>query len=178
MATDERERLLQKRLEVLDGVWTELNAKFPAFYKGCTLHPALQREAVESYLNERDAYKLRNRMPPSNRIMLHKVAGIFTAAICKFKPVQLSANPAEYANDNFQNERLALWAGLAICSEPYQPHKEHMLIMLQCELFYQLEKDLLRLFRLRPDSSDAFIEVYHSICIRYMTTAIETAVGE
>jgi len=178
MSTNERAGLLEKRLEVLDGVWVEITGKFPDFYKGCSLHPALQREVVESYLNEREVYKLRNRIPETSKIMLHKVAGIITASICKFKPVQLSADRSEYANDMFQNERFALWTGLSICSEPYRPHKEHMLGMLQCELFYQLEKDLLRLFQLRPDSPEAFVAVYHAICLKYMPTTIETSAGE
>jgi len=174
MPENDRHLLLQKRMDGLRKLWKILSDKQPQFFKGCSLNRVLLREAVENYLNDRDVYKLRHRIEGDNKIMLHKVAGLVAASICKFKPVQIHPDPSQGSHDTFQNERFAFWHGLAICAEPYKPRKEVLDIMLGCEHFYELEKEALALFQRRPDSADAFIVLYRAICMNYLPTTVES----
>jgi hypothetical protein len=179
MPENDRSAILRKRMDGLRKLWKVLSEKQPQYFKGCTLNRILLREAVENYLNDRDVYKLRHRITGANKIMLHKVAGLMAASICKFKPIQIHHDPSQGVDDTFQNERFALWHGLAVCAEPYRPRKEVLDVMLQCELFYELEKEMLGLFQRRPDSADAFVVIFRALCIKYLTTTVESnAEGE
>lgn len=174
MVENVNQDLLSNRMEGLLGVWELLSKRFPEDYKGCHLHPILQREAVENYLNDRAIYMLRHRIEPPSKIMLHKIAGMMAASICKFKPIQLSPNQADWSKDTYQNERFALWHGLAICAEPYvNLTGEVFKVMLEGDLFYELEKSILSLFQRRPDSADSFIVIFQLLCSHFFRLALE-----
>ncbi len=106
--------------------------------------------------------------------MYHKVAGMMAAAICKYRPIQFSEVPKKPRVSLFQNEMLALWCGLAVCSEPYAGvQTEALKAMTGEESFIIWEQEFLNLLHLRPDSAQAFILIFHTLCMKYLPLAVD-----
>jgi len=80
----------------------------------------LIEETVEYYLSDREILKIRYNI--DDRIQLHKIAGLFTNAIVKIKPVVPLPSLESFSKESeiYANEILAIYEGLAICSE-YDP---------------------------------------------------------
>ena len=77
----ERKELVDKRLWSIQEAFDQLKDRFPQTFKDCYLESELLRETVESYLDDRQAYMVRNRMARPKRIMYHKIAGLMAAAV-------------------------------------------------------------------------------------------------
>ena len=84
-ATDERQTLRIKRTQVLVGTWKALVAHNKLDPERLKLSAPLTNEVIEYYLADNSAIKARYKI--SGRIQLHKVAGLMTAAILRFRPI-------------------------------------------------------------------------------------------
>jgi hypothetical protein len=172
------EELLQKRVESLMSIWDELKANFPDDFAGCYLDVELLREVVENYLVDRRAYMERCKIKPPSKIKLHKIAGLLASSVCKFRPVQFVEGTGPHSHV-MQNELLAFWHGIFVCSEPYKPHSGELALSLtKCEFFPHFQQEVLSLFHRRCDSADAFISLFHAICIHYFPLAISNTGGD
>ena len=108
--------------------------------------------------------------------MYHKIAGMMAAAICKYRPVQFCAESETQRANLLQNEVLALWHGLAVCVEPYVPREGDVIKnAVGDELFSTWEKEFLSLLHRHADSAQAFIVIFHTLCLKYFPTAIDPA---
>ena len=78
---------------------------------------SLLEETVEYYLSDRDILKIRYNI--DDRIQLHKVAGLLANAIVRIKPIVPRPSLESFSQDSeiYANEILAVYEGLAICSE-------------------------------------------------------------
>lgn len=170
-----RDDLLKKRIVTILGVWDELRDKYPALFSECHLERELLREAVESYLDDRDAYMARRRISPPNRIMFHKVAGMMAAAICKYRPIQFTGPSTSKRDSLLQNELLALWNGIALCAEPYLKNLDVLKGMVDDEPFTVWKSEFLQLLHLRPDSAQAIIVIFHSMCMKYLPLTVDSS---
>ncbi|MDR0306114.1 MAG: hypothetical protein LBI42_04660 [Chitinispirillales bacterium] len=87
----------------------------------------LLEETVKYYLSDMEV--LKKRYSITDRIQLHKIAGLLTNAIVRVKPVVPIPDIKSFSKDSeiYANEILAIYEGLAICSEydlEYQITKE------------------------------------------------------
>jgi len=82
----------------------------------CISAPLLD-ETVEYYLSDRDVLKLRYNI--DDKIQLHKIAGLLANAIVRIRPVVPASTLEDFSKDSevYANEILAIYEGLAICSE-------------------------------------------------------------
>jgi len=77
----------------------------------------LLEETVEYYLSDRDVLKVRYKI--SDKIQLHKIAGLLANAIVRIRPIVPASDLENFSEDSevYANEILAIYEGLAICSE-------------------------------------------------------------
>jgi hypothetical protein len=77
----------------------------------------LLNETVEYYLSDMEI--LKKRYDISDKIQLHKIAGLLVNAIVRIKPIVPVPNVDTFSRDSeiYANEILAIYEGLAICSE-------------------------------------------------------------
>jgi len=163
--------LLLKRIKFLLNAWELVKLAFPDDLNGCYLNKRLVRRTAQDYLNDHEAYKNRWRIKDASKIKLHKIAGLMTAPICKNKPVQCSDDTCK---SDIGNERLAIWYGLAVCGEKYQPRQGEIYKSITgCQEFRDWEKEAIRFLKRKPDSAEAMIMIFHTFCLHYMPTVIE-----
>ena len=168
-----RNDILEKRVAAVIGTWDRLQKKFPETFTGCHLDPELVREVVESYLDDREAYMNRHRIKYPNRIMYHKVAGMMAAAICKYRPIQFTGPSAAPRSSLFQNEMLAVWHGLAVCTEPYNGNQEALRSAVASDAFPGWETEFLRLLHRHPDSAQAFMLIFYTFSMDYFRVTVD-----
>ena len=170
----ERKELVDKRLWSIQEAFDQLKDRFPQTFKDCYLESELLRETVESYLDDRQAYMVRNRMARPKRIMYHKIAGLMAAAICKYRPVQFSQDSDTPRVSLLQNEILALWHGIAVCVETYIPRQSEVIMTAYGdESFLEWETQFLSQLHRHADSAQAFIVIFHTLCLRYFPKAVD-----
>lgn len=178
-ADTDRQQLLHKRLKGLLVAFEIIKKEHPAKFDGCHLDEEIAREVVENYLDDRNAYKNRRRMAPESKIMRHKIAGLMAASVCKHKPIQREKG---YKGDGQQvrhNEIFAMWTGLAICAEEFAAARsEIILAMTGSEEFRAWEREFVTLLHRRPDSAEAFVVIFHTLCMKFMPAVIENSKGE
>ena len=76
-----------------------------------------------------------------------------------------------------QNEMLALWHGLAVCVEPYEPYQDEVIkSALTDESFNTWEKEFLSLLHRHADSAQAFIVIFHTLCLHYFPKTVDSTV--
>src|SRR4051812_23001380 len=101
---DDFEAIREKRLATLRGIWSTLVDGNPLYQDRLKLDEAALSEVVQFYLKDLAVIKLRYNI--RGRIKRHKIAGLMTAAILRFRPIRLVGeayeNDAElYANEFF-----------------------------------------------------------------------------
>ncbi len=151
----------EKRTQTLIGVWDSLVAsnKFdPARLK---LSVPLVNEVIEHYLSDYIILKKRYKIEDS-RIQLHKVAGLMSAAILRYRPIIPLID--EYASDYeiSANEILAVIQGIAICGE-YTAKDSHLEILDE-SWFERWFRDFLYLLHCRNYTAESLIMIYETIC--------------
>jgi len=106
-----------KRIRCIIQTWETLGKNGFISNKTMYLSKPLVEETVEYYLS--DWTILKKRYNINDKIQLHKVAGLITNAVVKIKPIVPMQNLDTFSEDSeiYANEILAIYQGLAICSE-------------------------------------------------------------
>ncbi len=155
------ERIRRKRIETLIGVWDILlqNKKFDS--SRLRLSPPLVNEVIEQYLADYSVLKVRYKIQ-GTKIQLHKIAGLLTASILRFRPVIPLVNEYESDYEMCANEILAVIQGVAICGE--YTAKDGHLALTQEAWFNEWFKDFIFLLHRRNYTAESVIFVYQTLC--------------
>jgi hypothetical protein len=111
------QEIKDKRITCILQAWKVLGeAGFISTDTMCISMPLVE-ETVKYYLLDMEILKKRYNIP--DKIQLHKIAGLLVNAIVKIKPVVPMQNINVFSKDSeiYANEILAIYEGLAICSE-------------------------------------------------------------
>ena len=175
----DRQRLLRKGLRRLFVAFVIIKQEHPEKFGGCHLDEEIAREVVENYLDDRNAYKTRRRMSPDSKIMRHKIAGLMAASVCKHKPLQRGLGFKGDGEQVRHNEIFAMWTGIAICAEEFAGgQSEIILAMTKSEQFCAWRSEFINLLHRKPDSAEAFVLIFHTLCMKFMPAVIENSGGE
>lgn len=107
--------LRRKRVELMLQVWDHLIANNVIAPDRFNLSVPLVNEVVEHYLDDVRVIKCRYKI--DDKIQLHKVAGLLTSLIVRYRPIIPSTNEYENPKEIYSNEIFAIMHGLAICGE-------------------------------------------------------------
>jgi hypothetical protein len=153
------DNLRKKRMQTLIGVWKALDeaSLVPDSYR---LSSLLINEVVEHYISDVRVIKFRYRI--EDRIKLHKVAGLMTASIVRFKPAIACQEEKIDVYDPFINESFAIIHGLAICGECEQ--NDEYLALTKEPWFDQWLNDFRYLLRYRNYTAESLIFIFQTLC--------------
>jgi hypothetical protein len=154
------ESVRQKRLETILGVWQSLLDSQKLSGKRMQLSPPLLNEVVEHYLADVRVIKMRYGI--SERIQLHKVAGLMTSSILRYRPVVPLVDSYDSSYELCANEILALYQGIAICGE-YTARDGHLQI-IQEDWFDRWFNSFLYLLHHRNYTAESVIFIYETLC--------------
>lgn len=162
--TDEetREEIGTKRLAVILGVWEQLVAAEKFDPRRLKLATPLVNEVIEYYLNDLSILKQRYRIE-ANLIQLHKIAGLMTAAILRFRPIVPLTDEVEGEYELYANELLAIIHGVVICGE--YAAKDGTLDILDEPWFNPWLKDFLFLLHFRHVTSEGLIFIFQTLTV-------------
>ena len=112
-----REKEVRKRrTQTLVKLWKRISSSPKGIDpKRFQLNHALVTEVVEHYIS--DWKILKKRYHITNRIQLHKVAGLMAAAILRYRPITPKVQEFQSKQEAFANETFAIVHGLALCGE-------------------------------------------------------------
>lgn len=112
---DDLEAIGAKRLATLRGIWRTLVANNLFYENRLVLSEAALGEIVEFYLS--DLRIIKRRYNIRGRIKRHKIAGLMTSAILRFRPIHVVGGHYENDAELYANEFFAIIHALAICGE-------------------------------------------------------------
>ena len=153
------EDLRKKRMQTLLGVWKAL-LEADLVSDAYRLNSLLINEVVEHYISDVQVLKQRYRI--EDRIKLHKVAGLMTSSIIRFKPAVPHAEDKIKIYDPFINELFAIIHGLAICGECEQD--DEYLALTEEPWFDQWLNDFRYLLRYRNHTAESLIFIFQTLC--------------
>lgn len=105
----------KKRMELLIQTWellVQINYIDP---KKFCLSPPLLNEVVEHYIDDIRILKCRYKI--HDKIQLHKIAGLMTSLILRYRPIIPSIDQYGTTKECYSNEIFAIIHGLSICGE-------------------------------------------------------------
>ena len=149
-----------KRTSVLLGIWEHLVKSGKVNPDRQKLAVPLLGEVVEYYINDLCILKRRYRID-TNRIQLHKIAGLMTGAVLRFRPIIPLVDELESEYELYANELLAVVNGIAICGE--YAAKDGQLEIFDEPWFNPGLKDFLFLLHFRHITSEGLIFVYQTL---------------
>jgi hypothetical protein len=114
-AADDTEKIRQRRMQTLLGVWTSLLTNSVFFSTRLRLSTPLANEVVEHYIADRAVLKLRYHI--EDRIQVYKIAGLMTASIMRYRPIIPVTDEFKDGREIYANEIFAIYHALAICAE-------------------------------------------------------------
>jgi hypothetical protein len=156
----EKDSIRKKRTQTLVGVWEILVQNKEIDQEYLELSYALVNEAVEHYLADLDIIKLRYNI--KGRIQLHKVAGLMTGAIMRFRPVVPIKKEFPTPISMYANEILAIYHGLAICGEHVR--RNERISVSEEPWFASWLKDFLYLLHHRNYTPESISFIYQTLC--------------
>ena len=117
MTDGEKEDIKKKRVESTREAFDLLVDAGRISVDTMYLSNPLLEEAIEYYVSDREILKKRYNI--DDRIQLHKIAGLLSNAIVRIKPIVPVQGLESFSKDSdiYANEILAIYLGLAICSE-------------------------------------------------------------
>jgi len=160
MEQKDLDELRQKRMRMLLGTWDALVKHNKLDAERLTMSPPLANEVIEYYIADNTALKERYRI--KDRIQLHKVAGLTTSAILRFRPIIPLVHEFNSYVEIYANEILAIYHGLAICGE-FAVANGH-LKMIDEDWFEPWMRNFVYLLHHRNYTSEGLIFVYETIC--------------
>lgn len=155
-----REELKRKRTQTLIGVWDYLVDIKELDNVTYRLSIPLVNEIVEQYLT--DVHILKYRYKIEKEIQLHKIAGLLTSLICRYRPILFLKDEYECKTELYINEYFAVVHGLCICSE--HDHVDSFGKLTDKVWFKEWINDFLYLLHNRNHTPESLIFVYQTFC--------------
>jgi hypothetical protein len=109
----EKDGIRAKRVKTLLGTWKGLTEAKWIDPTRFTLSKPCLNEVVEHYIADWDIIRVRYKI--ASKIQLHKIAGLTTSAILRYRPIHLNAEKHDSPNEMYVNEMFAIYHGLSIC---------------------------------------------------------------
>jgi hypothetical protein len=159
IVTYDEDALREKRISLLVKVWEIVSDNYSIIKNNYSLSANLLNEVVEHYLSDVKIIKCRYNI--EQKIQLHKIAGLTTALIIRYRP--LIPTTDSFTNDpNFiyANELFAITHGLAICGEYSLDICESI---AQEEWFNRWLTDFCHLLHCRHFTPESLILVYQTL---------------
>lgn len=156
----------KRRTRTLIKIWHELNknavegGSCGIDSKRFELHHALLAEVVEHYVG--DLQILRARYNIRNKIQLHKIAGLMTASILRYRPVVPRVAEFQTRDEVYANETLAIVHGLSICAE-YCTDKAEIAPLLEQPWFRSWFEGFQYLLHHRNYTAESLIFMYETV---------------
>ena len=155
-----QQHIRAKRTQTLLGVWNTLVANGQLSATKFKLSAPLVNEVIEQYVADLGILKKRYRI--EQRIQLHKIAGLMTAAILRFRPVIPLVEEYTSEYDMCANELLAIFHGVAICGE--YTTKDGCLDVIAEDWFNRWLRDFLYLLHYRNHTPESLMFIYETLC--------------
>lgn len=156
----ELQELREKRMAFLIAVWDFLVSRGFLDETRLKLSLPLLQEVVEHYLDDLTVLKVRYRIP--KLAQLHKVAGLMTAVILRYRPIIPLVETYENKKEIFANEIFAAMHGIAICGEYSIKKCEE----LGSEAWFDIwMNDFLHLLHRRNHTPESLVFVYETLSI-------------
>ena len=153
-------RIREKRARTLIGTWKSLIQTGKFSDQRLKLSIPLLNETVEYYLGDLESLKRRYKIQDS-RIQLHKIAGMMTAAILRFRPIIPIVDKIDSPYEVVANELFAVLHGIAICGE--YNLIDGRLDIVEEEWFDPWLKDFVYLLHYRHYTSEALIFTFETL---------------
>jgi hypothetical protein len=162
--------------EVVDAIWMKRTETLGLSYKimmtdGVSdvdpskfcLRKDLVSSVVDHYINDYQILRLRYGI--TERIQLHRVAGLLTAAIMRYRPITL-VNGIPKGNEARINEHFAIFTGLNICAERYAWQGKDIGVIFRTQpLLGEWITRTKFLLDTRNYTSEALILAYETLCM-------------
>lgn len=155
---DEIEFVRGKRRRTLVETWELLPHSKDSRYK---LSIPQVIDVVEHYIEDWKALKRRYNI--ADEIQLHKIAGLVAGTIMRYRPILFLADAVETESDLYANEKLAIFHGLAICSEM---SKSPLDGFINNPRFDRWLNDFIFLLRKRNYTSESLMLVFQTISLQ------------
>lgn len=152
------QNIKKKRVSLLIGTWNFLSENGQIDGKKFTLSMPLLEEVVEHYIEDLKALKGRYKIP--KYVQLHKVAGLTTASILRYRPIVPITIAYEEISDIYVNEVFAVIHGLAICGEYSLDECEEI---SRAPWFRRWLDDLLHLLHRRNHTPESLAFIYQTL---------------
>jgi hypothetical protein len=153
------------RTETISGAYT-LMQEFKEVSENTVLCYDTVARTVEDYLRERKALKDRDKIP--SRIQRHKVAGLMTLCIVRFRPLQdffPDGGGLTSMSDSQFNEKFAVFHGVAICAEDC--NEERIKALLNNPHFRPWVDNFVELLRSGCPCPMTIIQIYGTLCLGF-----------
>jgi hypothetical protein len=158
--TEERvAEIRARRLKTFLGVWSAIKAKGEFPEDQVTLSKALLNEVVEHYIM--DVRIMRRRYNITDNIQLHKIAGLTTCALMRFRPIVPLKDEFRSEDQMYANETFAIIHGIAICGE--YTNREGELKILEEPWFEGWYNSFRYLLHFRNYTAESIIFAYETI---------------
>ena len=152
--------LRSKRVKLMLQIWDHLIGNKVIDPDRFKLSFPLVNEVVEHYLDDVKVIKCRYKI--NDKIQLHKVAGLLTSLIVRYRPIVPIVDEYDTPKEIYTNEIFAVMHGLAICGE---------FSIEECEKISSQEwfdtwfTDFLYLLHSRNHTAESLIFVFQTFCI-------------
>lgn len=152
--------LREKRVKLILQVWDYMICNNIINKKRFKLSDPLVNEIVEHYFDDYRAVKCRYKI--KGEIQLHKIAGLITSLIIRYRPIIPLFDEYQAKNEMYANEIFAIIHGLSICGE---------FSLNECEKisseqwFDEWLNDFIYLLHNRNHTPESLIFIYQTFCI-------------
>lgn len=150
----------KKRMELLIQTWELLSQTGYIDNKRFEISPPLLNEIVEHYVDDVRILKCRYKI--NEKIQLHKIAGLMTAIILRYRPVVPLVQEYNNPIEAYSNEIFAIMHGLAICGEYSLEECEKL---SKSEWFSPWLNDFLYLLHSRNHTPESLVFVYQTLAV-------------
>ena len=150
----------EKRYAVIKAIWELLVENNQIDPKRFKLSRPLVEEVIEHYID--DWWIIKARYKIQHEIQLHKIAGLMTAAILRYRPIIPLEDKLQNKKEIYINEFFAVLHGLAICGE-YS--LETCQAIAQEDWFNAWFDDFLHLIHRRNYTAEGLSFIYQTLSI-------------
>lgn len=160
------EELRTKRHETIKRVWS----KFHVNKENFALSPLLIDSVIEQYIKDLCILKFRYNI--ENKAQLHKVAGLMTSSLLKYRPILPCAMKYNIPRQVYTNEIFAIYHGISICGGLYSD--EDIRKVMNLPEVAKLLEGLIFLLHYRNYTSEAVSSFYESLAVHYFPKNFES----
>jgi hypothetical protein len=141
-------------------VWDYLNSKGQANKEDFMLSEPVVNEIVQHYLTDLKILKYRYKI--KDKIQLHKVAGLITSLIVRYRPILPLVQTYSTEDEMYMNEKFAIIHGLSICAE-YS--NEDILTLINEPWFDTWYRDFIYLLHVRHHTPESLTFIFETLCV-------------